>query len=572
MLKTTRHLITAAMTAALLQAVAIPTALANDLRLVEPGTLTVGYSPYGITFDVVDGKPTGLFGLIIEAAAERMGLKLKPQPFDFPGLIPALQSGRVDVIGNLSITQPRSQIMYFATPVFFQPETLAVRKGESIGSWEEAAERGLTLSTQAGLYYLGPWEEMGINIHTFDNPDACLLDVVNHGSDGCAIGALSLIYMQSQQPDSPATKALESQVTSGPRIAADVNSFGISKNRPDLAAALTDEFTAMWRDGTMQKIYAEFFKDGDYEQFLDAPSGAGLYLPGPWEEGVSPPPSDIDVAALTTVSPGVLKVGVLESSPLLSLEDGSLVGPEGNIVAKVAAALNLKVEAVSIDNVGAALSDGIVDVVAGGIAQSADLAKDAWFTMPVGFSPDYIYVKPGSDGAFPSYGSWEAVAAAGGSLAVLADDARLEQVRSSGATVVTVETATEGLLAVANGEVAGFVGTTPEFLAAVSSTPELVSAGLGWGRNVNLHSKGQAYAWAVKPDNVQLINALDAMISKSWTDRSIALAYADAFPGADPTAILAPGPTSVGTSYGASKDYQYVSTFVSGPWLQRKAN
>ena len=39
-------------------------------------------------------------------------------------------------------------------------------------------------------------------------------------------------------------------------------------------------------------------------------------------------------------------------------------------------------------------------------------------SQPLGFSPDYMYVKPGEDGGFPAFTSWESVKEAGGQIAI----------------------------------------------------------------------------------------------------------------------------------------------------------
>jgi len=99
--------------------------------------------------------------------AQRMDLEPVFQAYDFPAMIPALQSGRVDVIATgFSATQPRAQILYILTPWLMAPETLSVRPGFELKSWEEAAEKGLTLATIRGYFQLGVWEEMGNKMYT----------------------------------------------------------------------------------------------------------------------------------------------------------------------------------------------------------------------------------------------------------------------------------------------------------------------------------------------------------------------------------------------------------------------
>lgn len=215
--------------------------LAGDdaLELVTPGTLTIGFNPTPGIFEVAeDGTVSGIYGILMTEIAKRLGLKPTYVPLAFPALIPAVQSHRVDVnSGSFSITQPRAQILYYGTPWLFGPETIAVMPGTKIPSWEYAAKNGLTLATGVGYYYVGIWEEMKINLHTFDSDDACYLDVTKGASAGCAVGVLTHLLRKVNAPDSPAAK-LESIVVTGPRVLADPNGLAVAKEHPVLARAL----------------------------------------------------------------------------------------------------------------------------------------------------------------------------------------------------------------------------------------------------------------------------------------------------------------------------------------------
>ena len=537
---------------------------AEKLELLNPSELVIGYYPTAGGFDVKDGKVEGVFGLVMEKIAERLHLKPVFRAFDFPALIPALLAGRVDVAGPFSITQPRAQVVYLTTPMFLQPEAMAVRKDTDISSWEEAAKKGLTLATNVGYFQIGIWEKLGINVHTFDNIDACFMDVVNRGADGCEVGAFDLIYRQATQPDSPVA-SLKVVPMSGPEITADLNSYGVSKNSPVLAAAVSQAIVDLWRDGSIEAAYHETFKNAPYDLFLNAPKGHALYEPGPWEDGVVPPPAA--PATPKTIAEGTLTVGVAANSPML---DGSGAGPEGTILKAVADGLSLGLKLVPVSDPVAAIDGGEVDIVAGQFAESEARARKIWFTQAIGFNPDYIYVKPGEGGGYPGYASWEDAVKDGGSLAVVAGSPRIEALKAAKVAFIEVPDAKTGLQKVADGEATGFVGSTVDFASAVSGDEALVDVGIGWVRNKNLYTAAQVFAWGLKVGNAQLANALDAEITRAWQDHVIAQAYRQAFPSVNVTALTAPGPTAIGTSFGASKDFKLESAFLAGPWTQRK--
>jgi hypothetical protein len=137
---------------------------------------------------------------------------------------------------------------------------------------------------------------------------------------------------------------------------------------------------------------------------------------------------------------------------------------------------------------------------------------------------------------------------------------------------VEVADAAAGLKAVAAGTALAFSGSTVDYAAATSADPEIAKAGIGWVRNNNSFTAGAAYAWAVKAGNRPVTDALNQAIAAAWQQKVINGAYLAAFPGANTTALDAPGPTAIGTSFGASNDFVFRGTLLPGPWQQRPSS
>ena len=540
----------------------------GGLKTVTPGKLTIGYFPSFPVTDVKDGKGIGTNGLLMQELAEQLGLTPVWVPYAFAALIPALQSHRIDILAaGFSITQPRAQILYFGQPFAFGVETLIVKPGTQVSSWEEAATKSLTLATVKGFFQLGEWEQLGIKSHAFDSTDACVQDVVSGGAVGCAIGSFEIVYRKATDPTSPAAQ-LTQVIMRGPRVLADLNTFAVAQDNPGLANAVSQGLTVLWRNGGVDKAYQSVFKGADYSIFLDPDPGNAMYLPGPWEIGVTPPASETFVK-VTTAAAGTLTVGVVSDSPLLKLTGDTLSGPESSVLSFVAGKLGLKLKGVRVTDEAGSLSNNSVDVLAGQLATTVDRTKQYWMTGPIGFSPDYIYVKPTEGGGFPSFASWEDVKKAGGKLAAVKGDPRLADLQQAGIDVLTVDTAAAGLKAVVDGTALGFVGRSTDYTASASADAAISGAGIGWVRNGNLYTKGEAYAWGVKSGNSQLVDALNQGITLAWQQKVMGDAYASTWPGANVTAVSAPGPAAVGTSFSTSKDYRIAGMFISGPWLQR---
>ena len=538
----------------------------TQLSTVQEGCLTYGTYQSLYMMDVSpDGTASGVMGIINTEVAKRLDLKACPQLYEFAALIPALQAGRVDMLdGHMSLSQSRSQIFYFAPPIAFFPENLTIKTSATpIMTYDEAAALGYTLGAPQGYWELGLWEQKGIKFKAFDNASACLLDVVGGGIFGCAGVLLEASGLKKQDPATYGDLVVTAISSSD--TPQDLNGHAISKNNPKLALAVSQTLTDMWRDGSIQKAWETIFGAGNYEVYT-TPVTAPIYVEGPWEDGATPD-APTTYPSVTTITAGVLTVGVQEGTALATVSGDAISGPEGTIVNYVAEKLGLSVKAVSVSDPAEAVRSGEVDVIVGGVPATQETARQFWQSTPTAFSPDYIYVKAADDGAMPAWTTWEDAAAAG-KLAVVSGSSRIADLTAAGVGYTEYPNNAAALKAVASGEVAGFVGSTVDYLTTVSADESLSTAGIGFVRNTNLYTTGTTFAWGVKAGNGGLLDALNQGINAAWQQKVIANAYQSTFTGANATSILAPGPTAIGTSYSASKDFTFQGMWVPGPWAQ----
>jgi arginine/ornithine transport system substrate-binding protein len=115
------------------------TALAAPLALAAPAWgqaaaerlrigFAVGYAPFSEIGS--DGQLKGFEVDLAKALCGRLGLKCSQTLLDFDGLIPALQTRKIDAImASMSITPQRQQLIAFSAPYYFSPVRLVVRSG-----------------------------------------------------------------------------------------------------------------------------------------------------------------------------------------------------------------------------------------------------------------------------------------------------------------------------------------------------------------------------------------------------------------------------------------------------------
>ncbi len=102
-------------------------------------------------------------------------------------------------------------------------------------------------------------------------------------------------------------------------------------------------------------------------------------------------------AALGTLTPGVLKVAVQPYAPYTSVQGGRIVGLDGDILARAAGKLGLKIEPEVTDFAGmlAGVQSRRVDITIGGVAWTAERQKQGLFTDPPYYSPPAMAVRSG---------------------------------------------------------------------------------------------------------------------------------------------------------------------------------
>ena len=130
--------------ASLALTVAAGTASAENLKVVT--------DPSFVPFEMMDQETGEMIGFdmeIIAEVAKRAGFEYDLQTMDFNGIIPALQTGNVDIaIAGITITEEREQIVDFSDPYYDSGLRILVREGSDV---EELSDlEGLKIGTKIG--------------------------------------------------------------------------------------------------------------------------------------------------------------------------------------------------------------------------------------------------------------------------------------------------------------------------------------------------------------------------------------------------------------------------------------
>lgn len=149
-----RNLIMAAVTACLGFTSAAQADEMDDI--LKRGELRVAVQTQGAPVSFVDkkGERTGLAVELAKMMAADLGVKVTFQDYDWKGLIPALLSGKVDMIAaDMTPTPQRAAQLLFSRPMFYQETVAVVAKDAPYKTWQEINKDGLNIgATQASSY------------------------------------------------------------------------------------------------------------------------------------------------------------------------------------------------------------------------------------------------------------------------------------------------------------------------------------------------------------------------------------------------------------------------------------
>jgi polar amino acid transport system substrate-binding protein len=149
-----RNIIMAAVTACLGFATA---SHADEMdEILKRGELRIAVQTQGAPVSFVNkkGERTGLAVELAKMMATDLSVKLVIQDYDWKGLIPALLSGKVDMIAaDMTPTPQRAAQLLFSRPMFYQETVAVVGKDAPYKTWQEINKDGLNIgATQASSY------------------------------------------------------------------------------------------------------------------------------------------------------------------------------------------------------------------------------------------------------------------------------------------------------------------------------------------------------------------------------------------------------------------------------------
>ena len=171
-----------------------------------PTGLRVGMELAYPPFEMTDatGQPAGVSVEIARALAKHLGLELDIQNLPFDGLIPALRTGKIDLIlSSMTETSERAEAIDFSAPYLRTGLCLLISKESPIQSAADLDVAGRVIAVKLGTtghtHALENFKSAKVIV--LEKEDACVLEVVQRKADAFIYDQMSVYKNWDRNPD-----------------------------------------------------------------------------------------------------------------------------------------------------------------------------------------------------------------------------------------------------------------------------------------------------------------------------------------------------------------------------------
>lgn len=147
-----------------------------------------------------DGNPSGVSVDLAKALGEYLKRPVKIENTNWDGLIPSLQTGKVDVIiSSMTITDERGKVVDFSEPYAHSYLALLINKNSNINKVEDLNEEGKIVDVKKGTtgYIYAKKYLTKAKVNALSSENVCVTEVTQGKADAFIYDQLT-IYRQNQ--------------------------------------------------------------------------------------------------------------------------------------------------------------------------------------------------------------------------------------------------------------------------------------------------------------------------------------------------------------------------------------
>lgn len=202
-----------------------------------------------------DGKIVGFDAELIEAIGKKLNKEIVWKNMAFDGLLPALQSKKIDVIiAGMTATPERKKFVNFSDPYFVSNQMIIINTNDEKSKNITSYETLLNHSVGVVLGYTGD-----VAVSKLEN-----VDVQRFNGASEAIMSLKAKKVQAVVIDSEPAKNYVKNNKGLKLISTDIAkeeySIAVSKENKKLAEDINSAYKELVNDGTFEKLITKYFK------------------------------------------------------------------------------------------------------------------------------------------------------------------------------------------------------------------------------------------------------------------------------------------------------------------------
>lgn len=209
------------------------------------------YPPF--EYKDAQGKFTGVSVAIGDEIGKTLGRKVEYRNMNFDGLIPALQTGQIDlIISSLTASEQRRRSIDFSEPYVKTGLSILAAKGSTVQSMDDLRTPGRRLAVRIATTG-EQWcraELPQAKLVALDTDAACVMEVVNGTVDAWVYDQVSVMNYHTKQPDR--TRALLAPLRE------EMWAVGIKKGREELKAQVNETLARMKKEGAFAKLADQY--------------------------------------------------------------------------------------------------------------------------------------------------------------------------------------------------------------------------------------------------------------------------------------------------------------------------
>lgn len=239
-------------------------------QIIQKGEIKVGFDVGYVPFEMSD-KKGNFVGFDIDLAkmmAKAMGVKFIAVNTAWDGIIPALVTGKLDIIiAGMTVTQQRNLKVNFADPYIIVGQTVIVngKLKDTVKSYKDLNDPKYTVTSK-----LGTTGEQAIKrllpkakYKSFEDATEAGLEVASGRADAFVYDLPTCAAFQARQGEKANTVFLDEPFTFEPLA------FAIRKGDPDFLNWLNNFMRQIKNDGRYDKIYEKWLRGSDWMKLVE---------------------------------------------------------------------------------------------------------------------------------------------------------------------------------------------------------------------------------------------------------------------------------------------------------------